>query len=238
MKRLSIYFDRKKTGACAVFRTTLIFLVAALLLSMPTHAIEAVAAPSGAVDFEIPMNELNSDRKFDIPMNELSSETKAAPLKRAAEKVKKSAAKARRARTVAKSSRTAPETVATVAAPQQAPLTIPEPTQPFRIFSVPYSFVVTGKSTVIKAVIYREATDLQTVSCKIHEAETGAQTEVQMTKMDGLRFTYSATLPEVTAAAASLRYTIAAIDTSNTTSISQEFMSPVASSPLVPGWQF
>jgi hypothetical protein len=218
-------FNRKKTGACAVFRAALIFLVAALLLTMPTHTIEAVAAPSGPVDFE-------------IPMNQLSSETKAAPVKRAAEKRKKSAVKARRARTVVKSSRTAPKKVATVAAPQQAPLTMAEPMQPYRIFTVPYSFVVIGKSTVIKAVIYREASDLQSVSCKIREAETGALTVVRMTKMDGLRFTYSATLPEVAAAASSLRYTIAAIDTSDTTSVSQEFMTPVASSPLVPGWQF
>jgi len=96
---------------------------------------------------------------------------------------------------------------------------------------------VTGKSTVIKAVIYREADDLQTVSCRIREAETGALTVVRMANVDGFRFTYSATLPEVAADASSLRYTIAAIDLSDTTSMSQEFMSPVTSSPLVPGWQ-
>jgi hypothetical protein len=123
------------------------------------------------------------------------------------------------------------------AAPQNVPLQ-PEPMQPFRIFNVPYSFVVTGKSTVIKAVIYRDANDLQAVNCKIRATDSGVLSVVKMAKVEGSRFTYSAILPEVPAQASSLRYRVVAVDSSDREAISREFSTPVKFSPLVPGWQF
>ena len=241
MKLLSMSWNRNKTDTRVFFRAALILLVTALLLTIPPCVIEAQAAPPDAQNFEIPMGELNRENNFEIPMGELNRKTNIAPEKRAVrspEKTKEIAAKARRSRSVAKSSRTEPKKVVSVAAPQQAPLTTSEAIQPFRIFNVPYSFVVTGKSTVIKAVIYREADDLQSVNCKIRAAATGANSVVKMAKVDGFRFTYAATLPEAAVDASSLRYTIVAIDSSLTESISPEFASPTKFSPLVPDWQF
>jgi hypothetical protein len=58
-----------------------------------------------------------------------------------------------------------------------------------------------------------------------------------MTKVDGSRFTYTATLPEAAPDAASLRYIIGAIDSAGAESTSPEYVTPVTSSPVVPGWQ-
>ena len=239
MKLLSI-LSRKQTDARAYFSTALMVLFA-LQLTIPPCVIEAQAAPPGAQNFEIPTGELNRETNFEIPMGELNIKTNVAPVKRAVrtpEKRKESAARARRSRDAAKSSRTTSKKVTSVVASQQTPLTTSEAIQPFRVFNVPYSFVVTGKSTVIKAVIYREADDLQSVNCKIRTASTGAHSVVKMAKVDGFRFTYAATIPEAAVDASALRYTIVAIDSSLMESISPEFASPTKISPVVPDWQF
>ena len=227
MKRLSIGMKDKKTGIFPMARAEIILFVATLLIAMPMYAVEALSAPSGSLDFE-------------IPINELSREQKESPPKRAAgkpPKKKKSVARSRRSTTRAVATvRRADQAKAAGTAPQELPLSS-EALQRFRIFTVPYSFVVIGKSTVIKAVIYREADDLQAVNCKIRGVEAGALSLIKMAKVDGFRFTYSATLPEVASDAASLRYTIVATEVSGAESISPEFASPVTFSPLVPGWQ-
>ena len=227
MKRLSIGMKDKKTGIFPMARAEIILFVATLLIAMPMYAVEALSAPSGSLDFE-------------IPINELSREQKESPPKRAAgkpQKKKKSVARSRRSTTRAVATvRRADQAKAAGTAPQELPLSS-EALQRFRIFTVPYSFVVIGKSTVIKAVIYREADDLQAVNCKIRGVEAGALSLIKMAKVDGFRFTYSATLPEVASDAASLRYTIVATEVSGAESISPEFASPVTFSPLVPGWQ-
>jgi hypothetical protein len=220
----------KKTGYFPVSHAGSILFVVALLLIMPMYADAAKSVGSGGMDFE-------------IPISELSTEKKASPQKSVARKPalkRKSAARAKRSN-VAAAAPAQPvdqtKTSASAGAPQQIPLPS-EALQPFRIFNVPYSFVVTGKSTVIKAVIYREADDLQAINCTVRVTETGALSVVKMKKVDGSRFTYAATLPEVAAAASSLRYAIVAIDASGTESGSPEFAVPVTFSPLVPGWQF
>ena len=233
MKRLSIRMKDNITGFFPMSRAGIVLFVVALLQSMPMSAGAAKSAVPGGMDFE-------------IPINELSREQKASPAKRVVskpQKKKQSVARARRSAVAQRAEQvkpvaTAPERGAFGVATPQEVLLSPETLQPFRIFNVPYSFVVTGKSTIIKAVIYREVDDLQAVSCKIRAAETGALSSVKMAKVDGSRFTYSATLPEVPTDATSLRYTIVATDLSGTDSISPEFASPVTFSPLVPGWQF
>ena len=228
MKRLSIGLKERKKGIFPIARAGIILFVATLLLAMPMYAVEALSAPSGSLDFEIPINELSREQKESPPKH-----TARKPQKR-----KKSAAGSRRSTTRAvASTQRADRAKTVVTAPRELPLAS-DALQPFRIFTVPYSFVVIGKSTVIKAVIYREADDLQAVNCKIRGVETGTLSLVKMAKVDGFRFTYSATLPEVATDAASLRYTIIATELSGTDSISPEFTSPVTFSPLVPGWQF
>ena len=236
MNRLSMHI-KDKTGFFPVFRAGLIFFAAALPIILPMYAVEALSAPSAGVTFDLPTAELSRER----------SEASAKPVAPRPKKKKKNVAKAPESKTTAaaptqsadqaKSPGSMTASVAPVSASQNLPLQ-PEPIQPFRVFNVPYSFVVTGKRTVIKAVIYREAYDLQAVNCKIRTADSGALSVVKMAKVDGSRFTYSATLPEVPADAASLRYRVVAVDSSDREAISQEFSTPIRFSPLVPGWQF
>jgi hypothetical protein len=253
MKRLSMHIKDIK-GFFPALRTGLVFFVAVLPLILPMYAVEALSAPSGGMDFDIPTAELSRAKKgsaageagFDIPVNELK-ETKAKPVASRTKKKKRSVAKASGSETAAtaptqssdqaKSPVSVTADVAPVSESQNLPLQ-PEPMQPFRVFNVPYSFVVTGKSTVIRAVIYREANDLQAVNCKIRSTDSGAMSVVKMAKVEGSRFTYMAILPEVPGDAASLRYRVVAVDSSDRESASPEFATPVKFSPLVPGWQF
>ena len=252
--------DMRTGGAFSAIGTGSLWVVV-LLLIMPMYAAAAKTAGSGGMDIEIPMRELGREKRetpakpavgktagsgeadFEIPLRQLSREKQETPVKPAANRVKV------KKRSVAKAQKTkaAPGAAAQPVEQAQAPAGSSEAqqsalqteaNQPFRIFNVPYSFVVTGKSTVIKAVIYREADDLQSVNCKIRAAATGANSVVKMAKVDGFRFTYAATLPEAAVDASSLRYTIVAIDSSLTESISPEFASPTKFSPLVPDWQF
>ncbi|HIJ86611.1 MAG TPA: hypothetical protein HPP97_02880 [Desulfuromonadales bacterium] len=220
----------KKTVCFSMYHAgILLCAVTLLLVIMPMSAVAAKSAGSGATDFEIPMNELSREQQ----------ESPAKTVARKAKIRKKSAAKARgsKAAAAASAQRAAQGKAPASSIQAQNSALQPEATQPYRIFNVPYSFVVTGKSTVIKAVIYREAVDLQAVNCRIRVAETGALSLVKMAKVDGSRFTYTATLPEVVPDASALRYTIHAIDASGTESVSTEFVTPVTFSPLVPGWQ-
>ncbi|MFZ4857381.1 MAG: hypothetical protein ACOYL3_13385 [Desulfuromonadaceae bacterium] len=238
MKRLSIRLKEKTTEFFPTSRAGIVWFVMALLLSTPMCAVAAKSGAPGGLDFEIPINELSREQKVP-PAKRVASKPQKKKQRVARSRRSAVAAAASTQRTdQAKSVAIAPDSAAPGAATSQKTLLSYETLQPFRIFNAPYSFVVTGKNTVIKAVIYRESDDLQTVSCKIRAAETGALSLVKMAKVDGSRFTYAATLPEVAPDALSLRYTIVAIDVSGTESISPEFASPVTFSPLVPGWQF
>lgn len=251
--------NMRTRGAFSAIGTGSLWVVV-LLLIMPMYATAAKTAGSGGMDIEIPMRELGREKRetpakpaaaktagsgeadFEIPLRQLSREKQETPVKPAANRVKvkkRSVAKAQKPKAAPGAAQPVEQAQAPVGSSeaQQSALQ-PEANQPFRIFNVPYSFVVTGRSTVIKAVIYRESADLQAVNCTIRAAETGALSQVKMAKVDGSRFTYAATLPAMVTDTFALRYSIHAIDSSGTESVSPEFASPVSASPLVPGWQF
>ena len=234
MNRWSISEKEKKSGVFPVSCAMRVFVVALLLIT-PLHG---VAATSGGMDFEIPINELTKPKKESPPK---STSSKAKKKKKTVAKSQEStAAAATTTQQVdqAKSSGSVPESVAPTAATPRNATVLPGPVpENIRVFHIPYSFVVAVKSTVINAVIYREG-DLQAVNCKVRTSETGAPTVVAMAKVSGSRFTYAATLPGVAQDVSSLRYTIVVVDTSGKESVSPEFVTPVTSSAVVPGWQF
>ena len=234
MNRWSLSEKEKKTGVFPPSCTMSIFVVALLLIT-PLYG---VAATSGGIDFEIPINELTKPKKESPPK---STSSKAKKKKKTVAKSQDStAAAATPTQQVdqAKPSGSVPESAAPTEATPRIAAVLPEPVQEnIRVFHVPYSYVVAGKSTVINAVIYRED-DLQAVNCKVRSTETGAPTVVAMAKVSGSRFTYAATLPGVAQDVSSLRYTIVVVDTSGKESVSPEFVTPVTSSAVVPGWQF
>ncbi len=101
---------------------------------------------------------------------------------------------------------------------------------------MPYSFVVAGKRTVIQAVINSEA-DIQAVNCAIHGGAGGAKALIKMEKVGGTQFTYTTNLPGLAPENPFLLYTIIVVDSTGRETRSQEFVTPVTSSPVVPGWQ-
>jgi hypothetical protein len=99
----------------------------------------------------------------------------------------------------------------------------------------PYSYVVPGKRTVIKAIISREA--VQSVRCRFRSLDKGGYASVAMAKAPGSQFTYVATLPALEPGAASLRYRFIVVDASGIQTYSQEFVIPVKPTSVLPGWQ-
>ena len=104
---------------------------------------------------------------------------------------------------------------------EMAPVTPPEPRQPpdpklpMVIDHDPYSYVVPGRSVVIRAII-SGIHEVKTAYCTIRSADTDKTVLVQMTKETGTMYTYTARLPEATPASRYLRYRITAIDSNDT----------------------
>ncbi len=99
----------------------------------------------------------------------------------------------------------------------------------------PYSYVVPGKRTVIKAIISLEAA--QSVRCRFRSLDKGGYASVAMAKAPGSQFTYVATLPALEPGAAALRYRFIVFDASGNQTYSQEFVIPVKPTSVMPGWQ-
>lgn len=188
---------------------------------------------------------------FDIPISELNKVKKKSPTKRETGKSgKKKKADARKQETPSKAAE-ADETAgqATVSPTESIRDAKSEPVlqntsdadksslnpEDIQTHHSPYSFVVAGKPTVIHAVINSKG-EIQEVNCTL-ATEGGAHSRVKMEKVNGTRFTYTATLPAVPPETHSLRYTIDAVDSLGRESRSKEFVSPVTSSPIVPSWQ-
>ena len=190
-------------------------VVMAVLLVMPLGVVSAAPAVSGEKEYEIPLSELNKVKKK-------------TPSKRATNEYKKKKGDAKSEGTssaTASPNETAGQTT-----------TSPDESNTTRINHVPYSFIVTGKRTLIHAVIDSKG-DMREVNCTLQTTEGAAETLVKMEKVDGTRFTYKALLPALPPENLSLRYTIIAVDSTGKETRSREFVSPVTLSPLVPSWQ-
>lgn len=186
---------------------------------------------------------------YEIPTSELNKVKKKAPSKRTSSESKKkkkteiTATKASENISPSKSDRQAKippvdrDTAhdATVPKTPAATGTAANP-EHIQIHHTPYSFVVPEKMTTIHAVI-NSRKEIQEVYCTLPAAGGVAQTQVKMEKMVGTQFTYSTRLPGVPSDKTDLRYTIVFVDALGTVTRSQEFVTPVTSSPVVPGWQ-
>lgn len=238
MSRSGVGLKYKGTGRLSMPWPSAVCFASALMLIMPMLVDLARAAVPGGMDIEIPLSELKNVKK-------------GAPPKKAAGKPKtknKSEAPSQGAIADEAVSPKLPDQTKSpanetrsVAAGEKAPSNPPATPAPApentKISHEPYSFVVANKSTVIHAVIYREADELKSVTCRIRVAKKGAPTTVKMKRLDDSRFTYTATLPGLPLEMSSLSYAIIVVDSSGKESISQEFVTPVKSSPLVPSWQ-
>jgi hypothetical protein len=220
------------------FRMSVISL--AILLAVP-------------VDFAFAAPAVPAENSYDIPLSELNTVKKKPPVKRTSQKLNK-----KKSTDEIKPRETSVETAATLeTAVQASPSPVeekravqiePSPQKPvvaakpvpeastIKIFHTPYSFVVTGKRTVIHAVIYSPI-DVKEINCVLTAPSGAAEVLEKMVLVAGTQFTYSATLPAPAPDNPSLRYAIVAVDSSGKETRSREFVTPVSFSPIVPDWQ-
>lgn len=208
----------------------------AALLSMQLGVASATASGS---DFDIPISELNKVKKK-TPAKREATETRKKK-KKVVKQEESSIKTAAQGEPVAQTgSSTSEANVEVKNEPaQQKSQDAEKPksnAENIQISHSPYSFIVAGKRTVLHAVI-NSKTDIRDVNCLLHKTEGGEPSQVKMTKVSGTRFTYTASLPALSTDTPSLRYTIVAVDVLGSEIRSQEFVTPLTSSPVVPGWQ-
>jgi hypothetical protein len=109
-------------------------------------------------------------------------------------------------------------------------------TEPVRISHIPFSFIVAEKETLIKAVI-NSKNEVKEVYSVVKTAKEGKPVLILMSKSPDTLYTYEGRLPEQPLNGQALRYSIVARDVLDNKTRSIEFLTPVTSSPLVPGWQ-
>jgi len=200
---------------------------------------------------------------FEIPLKELSKVKKSPP--KAAAKSKKKAKKRTEPEAKRASGETAPAADAAqpanasldaakmvveeaVAAPQKkasvqrqqgmvdAESAAPPAMDNAGISHEPHSYLVTGKRTVILTVITTPGA-VKSALCYFRTTEDGGNAIVGMVKVPGTSFTYSALIPALAPNAGALRYSFVVTDAHGTLTRSKEYVMPVKTSPVVPGWQ-
>ncbi len=182
-----------------------------MMLSLILPLCVAVAAPetAGATDFEIPISELNKVKKK-------------TPVKRTTHESKRKNRKDSRHQ----------DSSASKQISGQSPLI----SEFIQIHHSPYSFVIADKQIFLHAVISSKS-DIREVLCNILTDKGESQTQIKMTLVSGTQFTYTAALPALTTKSPALRYSIIAADTLGRRTRSQDFVTPVTSSSVVPLWQ-
>lgn len=178
---------------------------------------------------------------FDIPTSELNKVKKKAPAKSESKKKKKHSSKSsgENSQKNAKNEHTG-QAAAITPTPHTAENVVSIPAEQLdsgdiQIHHAPYSFIVAGKPTVIHVVINSKS-EIQKLSCALR-GEGDSQAQIIMEKVKGTQFTYTATLPAVTAQDTALRYMIVSVDAQGKMSRSKEYSIPVTDSPVVPSWQ-
>lgn len=175
---------------------------------------------------------------YEIPLTDLKKVEKKKPKKAARKHTAKK-------KTGVASQGASHEATGTVDAPGQPALSLPkteksgtgamETPDNVHIIHEPYSYVLPGKRTILKAVISREA--VQAVRCRFRSLEKGGYASVTMSREAGSQFTYVATLPALESGAAEFRYRFIVVDASGNKTYSQEFDIPVQPTSIMPGWQ-
>jgi hypothetical protein len=107
----------------------------------------------------------------------------------------------------------------------------------FLIIHEPFSFVVGGKPTIINAVVTSSLSTVHTVNCSFRASDKGSSAILQMKKVPGSLYTYTAVLPPLVKNSGTLRYIFIARDSLKRETRSREFAIPLKMTMVVPGWQ-
>lgn len=218
-----------------VFRMLQVACMLAVSCAMVCGTVSPVSA-AGFTDYDIALQELNKVKKLNPAKKEKSS--------RKSKKIKKTPRS-----TTGPSAEVpdvfpspVPEQVKTnpslpipaegVAGVEKAQL----PVDTSGIAHDPFSYGVTGKRTVLKAVV-NNTENMAAIFCRIRSVKGDAWARVPMTKVENTHFTYQAVLPALAPDASVLRYSFVVVDLQGKEINSREFTMPLKPSLVVPGWQ-
>lgn len=224
---------------CRICSAGIAALSSAVLLIPSVWAAATPSAPD-ASGYEIPLGELNKVKK-ERPSKKVTKERKRRKGERSAQRASTDV--------VAAPGNAAPPATAPAAETSRV---VPPPATPgaevphksghpqasatVTIHHDPYSYVITGKRTIIQAVI-SSAGNIQSVQCRFRASEDGAYALVPMVLVPGTLFTYTATLPSLAKESQALRYSIVVLDAQGHEARSEEYVIAVKSSAVLPGWQ-
>lgn len=222
-----------------------ITVLCVIMLQIPSAWAAAPASPApGSSGYEIPLVELNKVKK-ERPQKK---ETKERKKKKSESTAKRSSANvAATPEKVDQPVTTLPGAASTVVSSESQQQTkssadvssnpgVSQTAATVTVHHDPYSYVITGKRTVIQAVI-GSVNNIQSVQCRFRTTENGAYALVPMVLAPGTLFTYTTTLPSLAKESQALRYSIIALDSVGHEARSQEFVVAVKSSAVLPGWQ-
>lgn len=226
--------NRMCLGTLSMLYFRIIAVLLAVLIVVPVNIVSAAQPNTGGTNFDIPISELNKVKKKTTSKRILIKSKKKIV---DAEKLESSSKTTSPTDPAGKTQiqPVVPDNVVQLETTPKAAEQFQE-SEKVQTHHSPYSFVVAGKRTIIHAVINSKA-DILEVNCILREADGREQTQVKMEKVTGTRFTFMASLPGQLREGSSLRYNIVVVDSQGTKTRSQEFVTPVTSSPVVPSWQ-
>lgn len=100
----------------------------------------------------------------------------------------------------------------------------------------PNSYIIADRRIRVQAVIFADEPVVR-VYCYFKAIGSNYGAAVQMSKVDGTRFTYSSVIPALSAKVKGLRYRIYQVDHNGVTIQSPDYEMPMATSNVRPGWQ-
>lgn len=220
-----------------VFRTLQLACMLAVSSMMICGTVSPPVSAAGFTDYDIALQELNKVKKVNPAKKEKSGRRKPRKIKKTPRSTTGTSAEV-----PAVSPSPGPEQVGTdrpVPIPAEAAAGVEKPQLSVDASGIahdPFSYGVTGKRTLLKAVV-NSTENVAAVFCRIRSVKGDAWARVPMTKVENTHFTYQAVLPALAPDAQVLRYSFVVVDLQGKETISREFTMPLKQSLVVPGWQ-
>lgn len=213
-------------------------LVCAVLLLLVVGGAPLTGFAAGFTDYDITLQELNKVKKVN-PKKEKKSHKKQKREKK--EPLPATTTEpAPGVPSVPASPETSPAGPAAVplkeAVSKDVPVTKTAPEDTSGITHDPFSFIVTGKRTVLQAVVDGTG-DMAALFCRFSSAKGDVWARVPMKQVVNTHFTYQAILPALASETRTLRYSFVKVDSNGKETHSREYAISVKPSFIVPGWQ-
>lgn len=213
------------------------------IISFVVLALIIPCFPAFSAEFDIPLSELNIVKKKKTLHHELQKKRKhsrkydktvKAESTESNDKIKLTEIKEEIVTTdkIQKS----PKLPSTIPKQSVSPEMVNSAIKEAKISHAPYSYILPERRTTIQAVI-SSTVPIAKVYCYFHAIGALNGAAVTMVKIDGTQFTYTATIPALSAGNRGLSYKIYVVDTNGYSTQSPNYEIPVSSTTVFPAWQ-